>query len=54
MGYEDQSLLCCQFDKMKEALAVDEWVPVHGDVDDLRQIKTEEELSYLAKAEDVW
>ena len=29
IGYEDQSLLCSQFDKMKKALPVKEWVPMH-------------------------
>ena len=28
IGYEDQSLLCSQFDKMKKALPVKEWVPM--------------------------
>lgn len=28
IGYEDQSLLCNQFDKMKKALPVKEWVPM--------------------------
>ena len=51
MGYEDESLLCAQFDKMKENLCVDTWVPLKGDVDALRQIKSEEELEYLEKAE---
>lgn len=51
MGYEDQSLLCSQFDKLKAALKVDTWVPLGGRVDALRRIKTKEELEYLAKAE---
>lgn len=53
MGYEDQSLLCSQFDKMRADLDVTEWVPMKGDVDALRQIKSEEELAYLAKAEEI-
>lgn len=53
MGYEDESLLCAQFDKLKAALAVEEWIPMGGRVDALRQIKTEEELEYLAKAEEI-
>jgi len=36
---------------MKENLCVDTWVPLKGDVDALRQIKSEEELEYLEKAE---
>lgn len=30
IGYEDQSLLCSQFDKMKKALPAKEWVPMGG------------------------
>ncbi len=44
IGYEDQSLLCNQFDKMKKALPVKEWVPMGGKVDALRRIKTAEEI----------
>ena len=51
IGYEDQSLLCCQFDKMEKALPVKEWVPMGGKVDALRRIKTAEEIEYLAQAE---
>lgn len=51
MGYEDESLLCAQFDRLKAELSVDTWVPLGGRVDALRSIKTEEELEYLARAE---
>ena len=51
MGYEDQSLLCAQFDKLKAALPVEVWVPLGGAVDALRRIKTDEELEYIARAE---
>ncbi len=51
MGYEDQALLCSQFHKLEQALAVDTWVPVEGRVDVRRQIKTKEELAYLEIAE---
>ncbi len=53
MGYEDESLLCAQFDRLKDALRVEKWVPLKDKVDSLRVIKTEEELSYLAKAEEI-
>lgn len=53
IGYEDQSLLCSQFDKMKKALPVKEWVPMGGKVDVLRRIKTAEEIEYLAQAEHI-
>ena len=49
IGYEDQSLLCNQFDKMKKALPVKEWVPMGGKVDALRRIKTAAELEYQMK-----
>lgn len=53
MGYEDQSLLCSEFDRLKESLPVTSWVPLKGAADALRMIKTEEELVYLAKAEEI-
>lgn len=53
MGYEDESMLCCEFDRMKKALPVQTWVALEGRIDALRQVKTEEELTYLAKAEEI-
>lgn len=53
MGYEDESMLCCEFARMKKALPVQVWVPLEGRIDALRQVKTEEELTYLAKAEEI-
>lgn len=53
MGYEDESLLCAQFDKLREALPVQKWEPLKDRIDSLRIIKTEEELKYLAKAEEI-
>ena len=53
IGYEDQSLLCCQFDKMAKAMPVKDWVPMGGKVDALRRIKTAEEIEYLAQAEHI-
>ncbi len=50
MGYEDQSMLCCDFDKLRKELPVQTWTPFGSRIDDLRQIKTEEELEYLAKS----
>ena len=44
MGYEDQSMLCCDFDKLRKELTVQTWTPLGSRIDDLRQIKTEEEL----------
>ena len=53
MGYEDQSMLCCDFDKLRKELPVQTWTPLGSRIDDLRQIKTEEELGYLARAEEI-
>ena len=53
MGYEDQSMLCCDFDKLRKELTVQTWTPLGSRIDDLRQIKTEEELEYLARAEEI-
>lgn len=53
MGYEDESLLCIQFDKMKEALPVEVWTPLKGSINALRMVKTEEELKCLARAEEI-
>ena len=53
MGYEDQSMLCCDFDKLRKELIVQTWTPLGSRIDDLRQIKTEEELEYLARAEEI-
>lgn len=51
MGYEDESLLCAQFERMKADLNVTYWVPMGESVNMLRRIKTEEELNDIAKAE---
>ena len=53
MGYEDQSMLCCDFDKLRKELPVQTWTPLGSRIDDLRQVKTEEELEYLARAEEI-
>mgnify|MGYP000517891589 CR=1 FL=1 len=53
MGYEDQSMLCCDFDKLRKELPVQTWIPLGSRIDDLRQVKTEEELEYLARAEEI-
>lgn len=51
MGYEDESLLCSQFEKLREQLPVKFWIPLRGRTGALRRVKSEEELKYLAKAE---
>ncbi|MEE0954405.1 MAG: aminopeptidase P family protein [Eubacterium sp.] len=52
VGYEDQFLRVSEFHEYQGVLeSVKEWVPMGGLVDELRRIKTQEELDYLAKAE---
>lgn len=52
LGYEDESMLCKTFRTYQTSLPfVKEWVPLGDAATRLRQIKTEEELGYLRKAE---
>lgn len=51
MGYEDEALLCSQFDKLRKALTVTSWVSLGGRVDARRRVKSQEELAYLEIAE---
>lgn len=54
VGFEDEFLRVSEFRDYKAALElVKEWVPMGGLVDELRRVKTEEELKYLAKAEEI-
>ncbi|MDD3279739.1 MAG: aminopeptidase P family protein [Lachnospiraceae bacterium] len=51
VGYEDMTMRCSEFAQLSAALPVKEWVPMGSSVNDLRQIKTPEELDCLRKAE---
>ena len=52
VGYEDEDLRCSAFSKLKEALPdVAEWKPLGLQIQAMRQIKTEEEIALLEKAE---
>lgn len=52
VAYEDQSLRCCEFDRMRAALPETlEWKPLGDLADRTRRIKTEEEIACIAKAE---
>ncbi len=53
LGYEDQSMLCCDFAKLTKALPVQCWVPLESSINDLRQVKTQEEIQYLKMAEEI-
>lgn len=52
VGYEDQSLRCSEFHRMREALPeMMSWIPLEDRVDRTRRIKTEEEIRLIARAE---
>lgn len=51
LGFEEDVLTVSEFEHFKEAAPDVEWVPMEREVYTLRQIKTEEELSYLERAE---
>lgn len=52
VGYEDQSLYCSEFYRMKDSLPDNvEWIPLKGLVDKTRRIKSPEEIELIAKAE---
>ncbi|MDD7740326.1 MAG: Xaa-Pro peptidase family protein [Fusicatenibacter sp.] len=54
VGFEDLSMLYCEYASLKEALSmVEEWKPLGSVVNALRAIKTEEEISYLRRAEEI-
>lgn len=53
LGYEDCSMLCCEFDRFREKFPVRQWKPVGQAVNQLRQIKSPEELECLRKAESI-
>ena len=46
-------MLCCDFDKLRKELPVQTWIPLGSRIDDLRQVKPEEDLEYLARAEEI-
>lgn len=52
IGYEDLSLRCAEFDRMRSELPEElNWIPLGDQVDRTRRIKTPEEIELLAKAE---
>ena len=54
VGFEDQEMRCGTFDSLQKALGrVTEWVPLKKQINDLRQIKSGEELELLEKAESI-
>lgn len=53
LGYEDQHMKCSEFHKLSAALSGVKWKAMEGHIDALRQIKTEEEIACLARAEEI-
>lgn len=53
LGYEDQHMKCSTFHKLSAEIPGVSWKPMEGHVDALRQIKTEEEIRCLARAEEI-
>lgn len=53
-GYEDQIMTCASFQLLRQACAsVQEWIPLSGEVDRLRMIKTTEELDKIGAAQKI-
>lgn len=53
LGYEDQVMRCSEFQKLASEISGVKWSPLGGHIDALRQVKTEEEIACLAKAEEI-
>lgn len=53
VGYEDEDMTVAEFSVIKEYCSSGEWIGVSGQLSKIRMIKTEEELSYLCKAESI-
>lgn len=54
LGYEDKALLCSDYFKYREKLTgIKEWIPLGESLNVLRQIKTDKELEFLRKAEEI-
>lgn len=53
LGYEDRSMLCAEFAHLKDAFSTVTWKPLEDSLENLRQIKTPEELQALRKAESI-
>lgn len=53
MGYEDDYMVCSELAKLREKLPVTKWAPLKHHINDLRRIKTKEEIDFLAKAESI-
>lgn len=54
LAYEDESMLCARFNAFYKAFdRIEEWIPVKNTLNDLRRIKTPEEIGYMRRAESI-
>lgn len=53
LGFEDTELTVLQYDGLKEGLADFELIPVGKNINFVRSFKTEEEISYIKKAQSI-
>ncbi|MDF2539847.1 MAG: yqhT [Herbinix sp.] len=53
LGFESEDMLVSNYNKLKENLAVKEFVPVGNEITRLRRIKTPKELEYIKTAEGI-
>lgn len=54
IGYEDETMRCSELAHLSRELSeVKTWIPMGGSVDELRQIKTPEEIACLRRAEEI-
>jgi Xaa-Pro aminopeptidase len=53
LGFEAEDMLYASYQKLKDKLSVRELIPVGDDITRLRRIKTEKELEYIKKAEEI-
>lgn len=51
IGYEDEDLLCSDYDKLRSKLEMKEMIPVKDVLSNLRSVKTEYELECIKQAE---
>lgn len=54
VGYEDKFMRCYEFSRLQNRLTrVNQWMPLDEQIDEIRQIKSDEELQLIAKAESI-
>ncbi len=53
LGFESEDLLYAKYEGFKEALSIEELVPIKNDITRLRRIKSPKELEYIRRAEEI-